>query len=234
MKIVTIGDTHGRTAWKIIVKRNPGAHFIFTGDYLDAYKAEKIEEEEAIDNFEEIIEFKKSNPDKVILLIGNHDAQYLFPPNFGCSVRSKKYFWEIADIFMANKNLFDFAFQKSNYLWTHAGVSNEWFFDVKELLNSFGLKPDLSNLGTVLNKIGKDSRARTIYTYVSHYRGGLDLNGSPIWADTTELYRDSLDGFHQIVGHNKFVDIMSVGTDDTSITFVDCLFSTVKELKTFI
>jgi predicted phosphodiesterase len=77
MKITIIGDTHGRSKWKNIVEKEKDADkIIFIGDYFDAkdggYSANR-----QIENFKEIVEFKRNNPDKVILLIGNHDFHYL-------------------------------------------------------------------------------------------------------------------------------------------------------------
>ena len=235
MTITSIGDIHGRNVWKKIVKRNVGSHFVFLGDYLDPYKKEKITEDAALENFQEIIDFKNSDPSNVTLLIGNHDTQYMFYPNFSTNSKSKLFLLEIIDIFTLNRNLFDFAYQKDNYLFVHAGISNGWFNEYRELLDRFDLKKDLSNLGVVLNRIGDDPKGKFSFSDISRYRGGFDAYGSPIWADDRELEYLSLTGIHQIVGHNKIDTIQRFGDDETSITFCDCLYSEVKELTlTFI
>jgi len=230
MKYVCIGDIHGRNSWRTIVNRNPDSHFVFLADYLDPYKREKITEIEAIENFEDIIDFKKSNPSNVTLLIGNHDAQYIFYPNFRTNGISSLFLLEINDIFTLNRNLFDFAYQRNDYLFIHAGISNGWFDKYHDLLDSFGLKSDLSNLGITLNKIGDDPRGKFCFSDNSKYRGGFDTYGSPIWSDDLELKYSSLTGIHQIVGHNKFDTIQRFGDDETSITFCDCLYKEIKEL----
>lgn len=231
MKVVVIGDIHGRRSWKFIVKRNVGAHFIFLGDYTDPYKVENISEEQCIENLEEILDFKLANKDKVTLLIGNHDAQYFYPNLFATTAMSKDYVMELMDLYYYNKNLFQFAYQKGNYLFTHAGVSNQWFNRYIGILNGFGLKDDLSNIGKVLNSIG-DSKYLKIFSDVSKIRNGQEENGSPLWADISEVEFDSLDGIHQVVGHSKVYDIgTSYGNDDkTSITFCDCLWRYIKAL----
>ena len=63
MRIVAIGDTHGRSKWKEIVEREKDADkIVFIGDYFDAkdggYSANR-----QIVNFNEIVEYKKDNPD---------------------------------------------------------------------------------------------------------------------------------------------------------------------------
>ena len=76
--IVVIGDIHGRDTWKDIVKRHPNAYkFVFVGDFFDSFK---LSVEVMLNNFKEISDFKKENPDKVILLCGNHDFHYLKCP----------------------------------------------------------------------------------------------------------------------------------------------------------
>ena len=109
MKYVCIGDIHGRTVWKEIIDNNPNSVFIFMGDYLDPY-SEDITDLDAIENFKEIINFKINNPE-TILLIGNHDAQYLFYPKFEVNNGfSDKYMKVICKLFKENKNLFQFAY----------------------------------------------------------------------------------------------------------------------------
>ena len=73
MKIIVIGDIHGRDIWKEIVKQEYDK-VIFLGDYLDSYDLPVDKQRQ---NLIDILEFKANNRDKVELLIGNHDFQYL-------------------------------------------------------------------------------------------------------------------------------------------------------------
>lgn len=230
MKYTAIGDIHGRTVWKKIVEDNPESHFIFMGDYVDPYQSEGITEQDAMFNFQDIINFKKSNTENVTLLIGNHDAQYLYYPQFGTNARSYFHLSEIIDMFRINKNLFEFSYQVDNYLFIHAGISNSWFEEYKYTFDKFELKDDFSNLSIVLNEIGKNTDYLGIYDKISYYRGGYDLNGSPIWADKRELISNYLTGFNQIVGHNKVQDFEYYNNDDSSIIFCDCIFNEIKGL----
>lgn len=73
-KTVFIGDIHGRTIWKRIVKKEgQECKYIFIGDYFDSFDIPGIDQ---IHNFKEICEFKRENKDNVILLIGNHIFDY--------------------------------------------------------------------------------------------------------------------------------------------------------------
>ena len=229
MKITAIGDLHGRETWKDIVTDNPNSHYVFLGDYLDTYKIEKISEEDSVENFYQLIDFKKSNKNKVTLLIGNHDFQYLFYPFGATNAMSRKYLSEIREIFQDNNDLFQFSFQKKNYLFVHGGVTNSWIKEHIKYLSKIGLKDDMSNISDTLNKAGLDLTGRYALCEISYHRRGSKLYGGPLWADHKELVADYLDNFHQIVGHNKFHDIETWEEDNgkSSITFCDCLFDKV-------
>lgn len=72
MKYIFIGDIHGRTNWKQIVEKEKDTDkFIFFGDYFDPYDW-TLTLGDLVNNFNDIVKFKLDNPDKVILLIGNH------------------------------------------------------------------------------------------------------------------------------------------------------------------
>lgn len=72
-KILIVPDVHGRTFWhKAKEMISSVDKVVFLGDYLDPYPLEEITGEQAIEEFKDIIQFKKDNMDKVILLLGNH------------------------------------------------------------------------------------------------------------------------------------------------------------------
>lgn len=74
-KILVLGDTHGRPFWKEIIEKENPDKIIFLGDYVSTH--EGISAEQQLSNLEEILTYKENNPDKVILLRGNHDTQHL-------------------------------------------------------------------------------------------------------------------------------------------------------------
>lgn len=73
MKILVLGDIHGRTIWKEILNKESPDFIIFLGDYVSSH--DDISAEQQISNLEEILLYKESNLDKVILLRGNHKIQ---------------------------------------------------------------------------------------------------------------------------------------------------------------
>jgi len=76
MKTIVLGDTHGRSNWKLAIHQDKPNRVIFMGDYFDSFEIPGVEQ---IDNFKQILQYKENNPQvEVVLLIGNHDYHY-FP-----------------------------------------------------------------------------------------------------------------------------------------------------------
>ena len=81
--LVIIPDVHGRAFWREAVEARPEDEFIVVGDYRDPYPKEGISDAEAFGGLQDIIDFKKQNPDRVTLLWGNHDLHYMYPDMMG-------------------------------------------------------------------------------------------------------------------------------------------------------
>jgi predicted MPP superfamily phosphohydrolase len=226
MKIITIGDLHGSRVWKQI---NPEDwdHLIFMGDYVDSgdYSAGEITQ-----NLKEILDLKKSNFKKVILLWGNHDLAYFYGGHerHYCSGFRKAMLPDLFSLFTSNRILFRAAFQVNNYLWTHAGVVQRWYdnFISEEIL------PADENLAATLNRLFNAYYEPLFNT--SAIRGGLYEDGGIFWAHSAETFKDPLKGFHQVVGHTKTREGIVVANhfdNDTSVTYVDCLQRNVEFYK---
>lgn len=77
--IIIIPDVHGRDFWRLTVAQcEEEDTLIFLDDYLDPYENEWIYCSDAFKGLLDIIELKRTNPEKVVLLLGNHDLHYLF------------------------------------------------------------------------------------------------------------------------------------------------------------
>ena len=213
MHLIAIGDVHGRDAWKEI-KGTKADQIIFIGDYVDPHQ--DIPDLEVIQNLKEIIAFQKSNPERVTLLLGNHDAQYLHYPLYQCSGHRADLQGTLGDLFQENKNLFKIGWQHEQYLFTHAGVSRGWYKRNLPIVSE--LKQE--NLAKTLNAI-YDSEYRDILFEVSRKRGGWYPHGGPIWADRAETKADFLPNYHQVVGHSRVPDFERCGNENDSIIFID-------------
>ena len=70
MKTLVLGDIHGRTIWRDIIKKENPDRVIFLGDYVSTH--ESVDSDQQIEELCTILDYKENNPDKVILLRGNH------------------------------------------------------------------------------------------------------------------------------------------------------------------
>jgi hypothetical protein len=129
MKLVAIGDIHGRDYWKqIVAKEQDADKFVFVGDYFDSFT---VKGPDQINNFLDIIEFKKQSKVPVILLIGNHDYHY-YPgiEDSGTSGYQTLLAPSIKHVVGDNKQYLQAAYQVGEFVFTHAGLSSEWLDDM--------------------------------------------------------------------------------------------------------
>lgn len=151
------------------------------------------------------------------------DIQYLYSYNsYRCSGYRSSYYTVLHTIFNDNKALFQIAFQIKNYVWTHAGISSAWY-NIFKHETKVSLDDDIA---TQINNAFNSSDIDLIMM-VGRTRGGYHRNGGPIWADSSETYKNNTflakGGLHQIVGHSPQKDIVTEAIGNTSITYCDCL-----------
>ncbi len=217
--IIAIGDVHGLFLWTHIVQQMDKFRFVFLGDYLDPYTP--IDPELLCSNLSAIIKLKKEYPEDVTLLIGNHDIHYIYDD----APRSSRYNPDIAEearkLFTQDISLFQNAYQEGKTLFTHAGVSQEWF--------DGDFHGDVTkSIADQLNNPTEEQR-RSLYR-IGPLRGGRfgpfggDFGGI-YWADIDEL-TNPLHGFQQIVGHNRVRSPkVRIGQEGGKIVFCDCLWT---------
>jgi hypothetical protein len=101
---------------------------VFVGDYFDSFTIKGVDQ---INNFLDIIEFKKQSKVPVILLIGNHDYHY-YPgiEDSGTSGYQTLMAPSIKHVVSDNKQYLQAAYQVGEFVFTHAGLSSEWLDDM--------------------------------------------------------------------------------------------------------
>src|SRR5690554_5379311 len=224
IKILAIGDLHGRSCWQAI-QFDQYDKIVFLGDYVDS---EHYGDREILSNFRAVIDLKKTFPEKVVLILGNHDIQYLYYPKYSCSGFRPTMQPTLTEIYNRYHHLFQIAYQINNYLFSHAGISLPWH---EEFIGYLGRSDSLAemaaekSLATVLNAVDQTAH-RDILHQVGIKRGGSREYGGITWADREELWDYPLEGYHQVVGHTPvpYIEAFSYN-EGTSITFVDVLGS---------
>ena len=225
-----IPDVHGRPFWRDAVRDVPDVPVVFLGDYLDPYPHERVTWEDAWQGFQDILALKRKYPDRVTLLLGNHEVHYF--PQYPWSRTSSRYDEEhdsqIREALMSNLELFDLAMAipRSDgrpFVLTHAGITDQWVDEVSRHIERN--RPELFDYAVAINNASRKPAAlvdflnETLHTSderlfnhfiwtlssISSARGGRET-GSPVWADiddTTRWDRRSLRGCIQIVGHTR-------------------------------
>jgi hypothetical protein len=208
MKLIAIGDIHGRDYWKQIVAQEQDADvFVFVGDYFDSFTVKGIDQ---INNFLDIIEFKKQSKVPVVMLIGNHDYHY-YPgiEDSGTSGYQTLMAPSIKHAISDNKQYLQAAYQSGEFVFTHAGLSSEWLDDMVVGWGVDSLDATVNDLFRFQpNKIAY--RSFKYYDYENNQATlaagyGDETFQSPIWIRPKSLMRANRDTLRkqiiQVVGH---------------------------------
>lgn len=223
MKSCSIGDLHGRDIWKkVIPMKDNYDKIIFMADFCDSYD---LSNAQILHNLREIIEFKKDNFDKIILLIGNHDTSYFYFPDYYCEGFRAEAYPALQILFNDHKDLFQVSYQYKNYLWTHAGVTNKWLSEFKPMAEERKIWDDGLPLSDILNMSNETSLRDKLFQKSGWRLKPINenLNGGIIWADISETRKGYLEGYHQIVGHTPIFRNTTVQHKKSSITYIDSL-----------
>jgi hypothetical protein len=208
-EILIVPDIHGRNFWEPALDYT--GTVIFLGDYTDPYSHEGFTQDDAYHGLVRIVDFKKQNPDRVTLLVGNHEMHY-YNSDYACGRFDYLYFKSFNAILTGKETagLFQLCKQIDNYLFIHAGITKGWYdahFD------------ELSKLGNTLEERLNNLFVTNIEAFyeASIYRGGYHSAGSPLWADVSEHFTEPehfSDTVIQIIGHTQLRDSEPVIKDN--------------------
>ena len=211
MKIIAVGDTHGRTTWKAIAEAENFDLLVFVGDYFDTHDA--ITPRQQIDNFKEIIRYKEQHPGKVVLLFGNHDYHYLKTASHPYSGFQRRYKGEISSLLhdAIDKGLLQMCFVNDRFLFSHAGVTRTW---------CAAQRIHLQQLETEINTLFISNPNAFDFTPGDNFdMYGDDVTQTPIWVRPNSLRKDGVPGFIQVVGHTQQRSI----TLTTNVILIDAI-----------
>lgn len=223
-----IGDTHGRDAWRQLVRED--AVNIFLGDYFDPYSSDQDKAgEQELANLLSIIEFKQQHPETVLLL-GNHELHYLIDEEY--SRHNDSYADRFAACLREHWHLFQVAYAIGNrILVSHAGVTQPWckLAGIEE-----GVSP--SDLMHAVNERMNEEATRWLFgvdrTFEPWDTYGLSITASPLWVrpSTMMMYgrltNEEGKTIIQIMGHTQSEELILT----VPWIYVDCLGSASQSL----
>lgn len=253
-KILTIGDIHGRSVWKeklfgsikdfdhwaIEVFNGAKDVFeedyplyawdkvIFVGDYVDSFT---VGNSEMLRNLQDLVLLKKTYPDKVVLLIGNHDVSYIVPDQW-CSGYRPEMKHDFKQIYDENASLFQMAYYEEiplfegrknrKVLWTHAGVTGGWLKQIEGVFLNEKHKKHLilrEHFGDRIDdmlQVAWELRLNNLFA-VDSDSGGMSQWAGPLWVRPRTLKWEAIEGFDQIIGHTPKSTITKIWTIDEDV-----------------
>lgn len=222
-KVIAVGDVHGRDFWKrVLEKESDFDKFIFVGDYFDNFKPHTVYS--IYKNWQEIVQFKRRSPEKVVLLIGNHDYQYMgYSPaqysgyNPVMQIKVQAELIEMVD----NRELV-VAHLHENVLFSHAGVGQYWYKEIA------GLQPDVQPDEAINQRFLEKPELFDFIEGGTRDPSGDDIHQGPLWIRPDSVKNQLIDNqtstLVHAVGHS-YIEKMSVAVNaknQQKLILMDC------------
>ena len=223
-KVLVVPDIHGETFWKEPVYKyiDQVDRIVFLGDYLDPYPEEGKEytPQGLFDNLMDIIDLKRANMEKVVLLKGNHDQHYASEKcrELACASRIDATNWNIYHVaFGRNADLFKYAHLEDingiPYLFSHAGLTLNWINKVNSKIWKLAdNKISLADPSIIdrINALDDNDEGQEMLSIIGKCRTIIGTkSGSVIWADIEEHPYPTapktygLNKVFQVFGHSR-------------------------------
>lgn len=222
MKTIVFGDIHGRTQWYDIIHAEKPDKVIFLGDYVSTH--EDISAIQQCNNLNDIMNLKEAEPDKYIMLFGNHDLQHLGYYWAECSGLDRLVYQWMSSKTIANRFLkcAQAIYIQDNIIFSHAGISKKWWE------NQFMGEPTKENL----LKLNEIEPCEMFAFTPDHYTdwSGNSITQSPVWIRPESLLKSHIDGWDQVVGHTPLNEPGNILEDNRFGAYRENWNITMKEL----
>lgn len=213
-KILILGDIHGRIIWQDIINKENPDKIVFLGDYVTTH--ENISSKQQCSNLEDILNYKENNPDKVILLRGNHDLQSLGYSWAECSGYDRvvsKYMSDIKDRFL-QLTQYIYVIPNTNILCSHAGISFDWLKSVEVYLFKDNSQYDdgSTDLDIIINKINTIEPCELFGFTPNHINDftGDSTTQPCTWIRPYTLLYSGIKEYVHVVGHTPIKHICNL------------------------
>lgn len=214
MKTIIIGDIHGHDTWKTVLKKEKEwDKVIFLGDYFDSFTVKPCVQ---VSNFEQILEFKKEDPENVVLILGNHDFHYTAYVGHsrysGYKTETSTYIdHKLEDLL--KEGILQVCYVQDNIWFSHAGFSKTWLRNRKIDTSKEDWWKRVNEKFFKIPQFFGFIKKRDSSPY------GDNIYQGPLWIRPNSLLEDKPDGVLQIVGHT-YTDSVMVGN---GLVLCDCL-----------
>lgn len=205
MKVCCIGDIHGTdkflTCYNNILKNdNDCEKIIVFGDHFDPY--DDITIDKVIENYNKFIDISKKD-DRIISLFGNHDLSTYIIKGDETNRTSRWNRREIVENILPNLSTTYICYKIGDYLFSHAGVSQDWFEGLddeykEKILNNY--------VGWTTSELEK------IVSFFVYDRScyGDDTHQGCTWIRPTSLYSNPYGEYNQVVAHTRVSKIEKI------------------------
>lgn len=198
MKQLILGDMHGHIDYIIdaYLREDPDT-VILLGDYLDSFTVKPEDQKKAFDSLLELrLEHLAKNCGPFVMLLGNHDLQYILHDERYSGKNQQTMFLMndiLKDCIDSNVITMIYTDPINKIIYSHAGVTNTWLSD------------------TCRGALLSDANTMSLDFYRFTYGNSMDCHGdnvysSPVWVRPYSLSKDSYidengDVWKQVVGH---------------------------------
>lgn len=218
MKITVIGDIHCRDIWKDIIKQESDSDkIVFLGDYTVPRDIILKDPTDACSTLFEILSLKDSDPDKYILLRGNHDCfslGYYWSECYPEDHPKVLAYWRTEDVknwFLKNTQ-WAYIIPKTNIVCSHAGISyqffkaiqHEWYKD-HDKTKTYELKDWID----ILNQFPPSELFGFTPCKLSD-RNGDSATQPCTWIRPYSLLYNGVKGMINVVGHTPIDNITNI------------------------
>lgn len=213
MKVLFVGDIHNHLYMlNDILKLDDKYNFnkiILFGDYIDDWNTDN---HDSLKTLEAVFNLKQKEPDKYILLLGNHCLSYLgYPCSGHCFELDGVVNQKILDNWDKLNLFYDIKLGERNYICSHAGITKTYLeLELNQLAKDYK---------TALNMI-YDNKMFDYLKMCSHMRGGSSPYSSLLWADRHEhcnlldFNEVAKETKYQIIGHSPVQQIINYKNED--------------------
>lgn len=220
-RVLTIPDVHQTlTGLEYAKKRvNEYDYIICMGDIVDTHDSSD-HQRTPVDVLTKWVGFKKEYPEKVFILLGNHDLSYL--PNADGNVSSHQpYFAKgVREFLVSNLKYFDICKRIDGVYYSHAGISETWYNNIKGLLKECEIKGN--NVAERINNALHSDRQiyGRLFDHCGFDPSGNSFEEGPLWIRPAALIcNPKFD--KQVVAHTGFSEPTLFVGDNKRVLFVD-------------